>query len=440
MDYRDVKTVMEADVIVFGAGPGGLGAAVTAARNGARTVVVERNSMPGGMAVQGEVHPFMPNHVNGKTLDRPVYTEWAARLQAYAPDGEPDPEAGAWRSRMIGIPEAALAAEDLLLEAGVKPVYHHHLLDAEVRDGQIQRAILFSKSGLTAVKAGICIDCTGDADLAARAGCPVAFGNEDGFCQPMTLCFKLEGVDGEKLDGYAAAEGLSGGREVLNRCYDEARRNGEVECPRENILMFSWFKPDVLHFNTTRVVKHSAIDGLELSDAEVAGRRQVRQLLAMLRARVPGFEKARLRSMAAHIGVRESRRILGRAFLGLGDFDFERSVFPSFPDAIARVSYDIDIHNPTGSGTLIRRFPAGAWYEIPYGCIVPQGIDNLLVGGRPISVDHAVHSSMRVMPSACSVGQAAGMAAAMCVAESVLPPALDGVRVRERLRVSGAAL
>ncbi len=160
------------------------------------------------------------------------------------------------------------------------------------------------------------------------------------------------------------------------------------------------------------------------------------QFLRFFRDCVPGYESAQIHSIAAHVGVRETRRVQGRAYLTRADFEQSRK----FPDAIARVRYPIDIHNPDGTGTEIIALPEGQWYEIPYGCVVPQGVDNLLVGGRPISVDHAVHSSMRVMPPACSVGQAAGVAAALASARDCPPAALDGVQVREQLRERGARL
>jgi len=137
-----------------------------------------------------------------------------------------------------------------------------------------------------------------------------------------------------------------------------------------------------------------------------------------------------------HIGVRESRRVRGHAYLARADY--ERCA--KYPDGIARVRYPIDIHSPSGSGTEIVHLPPDEWYEIPYGCIVPLKIDNLLVGGRPISVDHAVHSSMRVMPPACTVGQAAGVAAALAAAQGVPPASLAGVDVKAALVAQGVAL
>jgi hypothetical protein len=270
------------------------------------------------------------------------------------------------------------------------------------------------------------IDATGDADLAARSGCRCEEGGPSGHCQPMTLCFKLAGVDLARMPP----------RAKLNRLYHEARARGDVSCPREDVLWFAWMDPDVVHFNTTRVVQRRATSGMDLSEAEIIARRQLRELLVFLRAHVSGFEQARLHSVAHHIGVRESRRVIGHAYL-------ERPAFrgaAKFDDAIARVSYPIDIHCPTGAGTEIDHLPDGEWYEIPYGCIVAADRANLLIAGRPISVDHAIHSSMRVMPPAVSVGQAAGMAAAMAVQRGVAPAALDGREVRAALRHAGANL
>lgn len=428
-----------ADVIVVGGGPGGIGAAVMAARAGADTLLIERYGFLGGMAVSGEVHPFMHNHVDGKPLDGPVYLDWIEKMKELWPREGQD--------LCISKDAAMLAAEKLCLEAGVRILYHHTLVDVVTDTGgadlrscpsneaeagsetcptHISSLILHSKSGFSAAQAKVYIDCTGDADLAARAGCECEQGGPSGNCQPMTLCFKLSHVDIDRMpDGKA-----------INGIYDDAKANGELVCPREDVLKFAWFDDDVMHFNTTRVVKKSGTNGIELSEAELEAHEQVRQYLDFFRKHVPGFENAQLHSVGHHIGIRETRRVRGMAYLTREDF--RRSA--KFPDAIARVNYPIDIHNPDGSGTEHERLEQGEWYEIPYGCIVARDADNLLVGGRPISVDHAVHSSMRVMPPACTVGQAAGMAAAMAVAQGCTPTALDGEKLREHLREAGAKL
>jgi len=428
---KEIPLLHEADVIVVGGGPGGTGAAIMAARHGVRTLLIERYGYLGGMATSGEVHPFMPNEVNGACLDRPVYTDWIIAMQKYLSVGQASgrgcqKEKISADDRMISKEIAMLAAEDLCLEAGVQLLYHHSLVDVIKTGTTIDSLVLSSKSGYTAARAKIYVDTTGDADLAAMAGCKFEMGGQSGHCQPMTLCFKLSHVDVRRTPD----------RETLTRLYREAKERGEIDCPREDVLVFEWFQPDVIHFNTTRIIKRNGTSGIELSDAEIEGRRQMRQLMAFLKHHIPGYAQAQLHSVGHHIGVRETRRVRGLKYLTREAFDR----CAKFPDGIARVHYPIDIHNPEGTGSEMIHMPEGEWYEIPYGCIVAQDIGNLLMGGRPISVDHAIHSSMRVMPVACSIGQAAGLAAALAALRETLPSKLAGMEVRQMLIAQGAFL
>ncbi len=424
-----IPVIDEADVLVIGAGPGGMCAAVTAARQGCDVALAEHYGCPGGMAAIGEISPFMPNHAGAEPLDRPLYLEWINRMRSYfvGPNSVPtECKRRDWDDRTIGRYPAMLAAEDLLLEAGVRLHYHHTFFDTVREDGKITAALFTGKSGLSAIRAKIVIDSTGDGDVAAKSGCAFEFGNEDGFCQPMTLCFKFSHVDTARMPE----------RQEINRLYNEAKARGEIDCPREDILIFRDFDDDVIHFNTTRVIQHAATNAESLSDAEIIARRQLRELLKFFRKHVPGFEKCEIHSVATQIGVRESRRILGLEKLTVEAFDRQAR----YEDAIARVNYPIDIHNPSGTGTTLRHLGDDGYYEIPYGCIVPPSISNLLVGSRCISVDHALHSSMRVMPPVCSIGQAAGMAAALSLQSGKTPAELDGKLVREALRRFGANL
>lgn len=424
---RELPVLHHADVVVVGGGPGGIAAAVTAARQGAHTLLIEKGGCLGGMATLGEVHPFMPNHLKGEPLDGPVYLEWRERAhQYYYPPGEREAEAPENHQQFISKEAAMLAAEDLCLEAGVDLLYHHQLADVLTEEDGIDALVLLSKSGLTAARGRAYVDATGDGDLAALAGCAYEQGGPTGFCQPLTTCFKLSHVDTARIPS----------REAVNRLYDAARERGEIDCLRENVLFFPWYDDDVVHFNTTRVIHKSATSGQELSEAEIIARRQIRQFVRFLRAEVPGFEKARLHSIAQTVGIRESRRVLGLAYVTKDDYVACRK----FDDSIARVHYAVDIHNPDGTGTERIRLPEDEWYEIPFGSVVARDKNNLLIGGRPISVDHAVHSSMRVMPPACTVGQAAGLGAALCARESVTSHELDGRRIHQLLKDGGAPL
>lgn len=426
----EIPLTIEADVIVVGGGPGGIGAAVMSARQGAKTVLIERYGVLGGMASVGEVQPFMPNHTDNKTMDRPVYLEWVKKMKEYYPESsglkKMKNEFADRDDLRIHKDIAALSAEDICIESGVKIIYHHTLADTILKGREIDYIVLLSKSGFTAAKAKNYIDCTGDADLAAKAGCEFDIGGPSGHCQPMTTCFKMFGVDMNVIPS----------REEITKLYIEAKNRGEINCPREDVLYFHCVQEDTIHFNSTRIIKKSGINGIELSEAEIEGHRQMRELVNFLRKYVPGFENASIHSMAHHIGVRETRRVKGIYYLTSEAFTNRTK----FSDAICRVNYPIDIHNPNGTGTELVHMPKEEWYEIPYGSIVPKDCDNLLIGGRPISVDHAIHSSLRVMPPACSIGQAAGMAAAVSCNTNLAPPKLDGCEIRKKLISAGAFL
>lgn len=409
-DRSDLKRVY--DVVVVGGGPGGFSAAVAAARRGARVLLVERYGFLGGMATAGLVNPFMSYKLRGERLTSSVFNELIDIME----------REGALDERQVVFDDEVmkLVLDDMMKRHGVDLLLHSFFLSADVKDGRIERIHTVGKSGIVSVQGKVFVDSTGDGDLAARAGATVEKGRpQDGFSQPMTLCFRVGGVSG----------GLSAGelRDELTEILLEAKAAGEVNQPRENVLIFPTLIPGAYHFNTTRIVKKDATDTLSMTEAEIEGRRQVRELLALFKQRSPRFKSAYLMKVAAQTGVRESRRVMGQYVLGEADVLAARK----FEDGISRSTYPIDIHNPTGEGTVIKRVPKGDYYEIPYRCLVPGTPDNLLVGSRCISSTHEAHSSLRVMPVVAGIGEAAGTAAAMTVAKRCAPREVSGAKLKE---------
>ena len=420
---KDIPLLADADIAVIGGGPGGLGAAVMAAREGARVVLVERYGFPGGMAASGGVTPFMHNHVVKPPplacLDTPICREWQDRINSYR---TPPSDTNLPLTREL----ASLAAEDMLLDAKVNLLYHHTLVDVIRDENTIRQAVLHSKSGFSAVGAKVFIDSTGDGDLAALANCPFEKGDSEGLCQPMTLFFQLSHLEPERMPDDTE----------LNRLYRLAKERGEISCPQGHFRGSPQFDPTVFAFNWTRVLDRDGLSGTDLSMAEIEARRQVREVVSWLRREVPGYGNAQIHSIACQIGIRETRRILGKDYLTRAAFEERRKC----ADGIARVNYPIDIHNPKGAGVELIDIPWGDYYEIPFGCLVPRGCGNLLIGSRCISVDHAIHASIRIMPVVCSLGSTAGIAAAWCARDGITPSAIDGREIRASLKRHGAFL
>ncbi len=405
-------------VLVAGGGPAGLAAAVASARRGCDTVLIERYGFLGGMATTGLVNPFMMGDPSPEPLVGGVFQEMLDRLSskgACSCEGTPN----AWGVTFDSEAFKAVA-DEICTDAGVKVRLHTLLTEANIKAGRVTSVISQSKSGRESWRARIFIDATGDADLAHLCGVPCDVGREtDGLTQPMTLNFRMADVDIERMPP----------RPEINRLFDAAKAQGRVNCPREDVLLFRTLRPDVVHFNTTRVTGCSGLSAADLTTAEIEARRQTQELVRFLISDVSGFEQAYLQQTAAQIGIRETRRIRGEYTLTADDVLTARK----FPDGIARSSYPIDIHSPTGAGTVLRGVPAGDHYEIPYRCLIPVGVANLLVAGRCVSATHEAQASLRVMPQCFAMGEAAGVAAAMAIRQSLLPREIDTMKLRQAL-------
>ena len=451
IDYRkDVPVVAETDVLVVGAGPAGLAAAIAAARSGARTMLVERFGYVGGNLTAGLVGPCMTSFsLDGQTqLIRGIFDEMVRRMEEMGAAIHPSkvPASSPWcgfieygHDKVTPFdPEAVkLVGLDMLREAGVQILLHTFVADSIVEGNRVAGVIMANKSGLQAVKATVTVDCSADADVAARAGAAFEHGREeDGLTQPMTLFFRVSHVDDAVVEEYVNAHQED--FRPFAGLVAKAKEAGQFPIPRMGVGMYKTLEPGVWRINTTRMHKLDGTNVQDLTRGEIEGREQIKALMKFFREWLPGFENVQLYDSAAMIGVRETRRIVGEYTLTYEDLEAGRH----FDDVIAVAGYPLDIHSPTGSGggTSDDEMSTANVYEIPFRSLVPRDMDGLLVAGRSISATHVAMSATRVMPPAFAMGQAAGVAAALAVEWGRAPRAVPVPQLQELLVRQGQYL
>lgn len=413
------------DLIVVGGGLTGVAAAVSAAREGASVLLVEASGCLGGAISVNLVYPFMrywtkdPETEQIRRLSDGIFTEMRQRQEQYIPP---------LNNTRFNPDSFMLVLDEMCVEAGVQVLFHATLCGANAEGRQIKSILLATKAGLMEASADSYIDATGDGDLMAFAGCDFQLGREsDGLCQPMTTIFRMSNVD---VEGYKAD------RPRIQALYKQHKAEGKIQNPREDILVFFGLGEGIVHFNTTRVVKLDPTDPFDVSHAEMEGRRQIFEMYTFLKENCPAFKNAVICSTAVSIGVRESRKLKGEHILTAE----ELKTCTRFADSIALGNYDIDIHNPEGAGTSHYYFPDGEYYTIPYRSLLPRELDNLLVAGRCISATHEAQASVRIMPICATLGEAAGIAAAVAKQTGKTVHDVDVSLVQAKLREKGAAI
>jgi FAD-dependent oxidoreductase family protein len=445
----ELHTASESDVLVVGGGPAGIGAAVAAARAGARTVLVERYGSLGGNLTAGLVGPCMTSFsLDGRTqLIRGVFDEFVRRMEAMGQALHPtrtsaaDAYAGFIEYGHDKVtpfePEAAkTVAMQMCLEAGVELALHSFVCDSLVTDGRVAGVVTAEKDGLRARRAAVVVDCSADGDVAARAGAVTEYGRaSDGLVQPMTLFFRVSGIDDAEVERYVRAHPED--FRPFASIVAEARAAGRFPAPRMGVGMYKTLRPGVWRINTTRILGRDGTRSADLTAAEIEGREQMLKLIEFFRAELPGFRDCELLDTAATVGVRETRRVIGEYILTLEDLQTARH----FEDVVAMCAYPVDIHDPAGSGGgSDEKWGTANAYEIPYRSLVPRDVDGLLVAGRCASATHEAMAAIRVMPPSFAMGQAAGTAAALAVAAGVAPRAIDVAELQERLLAGDAYL
>lgn len=405
------------DLVVVGGGFAGVASAISASRQGVSVLLIEKSNCLGGASTNSLVNPFMPTvtHIEGERveLNRGIFEEIKNELMkrnAMLWDGFLEEELKLILNRMV-------------LSSGVDILFHAQLTEAKAINDKIFSISLATIGGIEEIEADYFIDATGDAQLSYLSGVPCMQGRRtDGLCQPMTLCFRVGNVDFDKFSKSASK---------MQEEYKIAKEKGEIKNPRENILYFQLPQKNVVHFNTTRIVKKSPTCVYDLTKAEIEAREQVFEIYEFMKKHAQGLEDSFILSTASQIGVRESRQIIGKYTLTEADCLECRK----FEDSVVACNYDIDIHNPEGTGTSHHYFKDGEYFTIPYRCLVPSKIDNLLVAGRCISSTHEAQASYRIMPVVCNLGQVAGVAMAQAIKEKIKPSDIDISKLQAQLKL-----
>ncbi len=428
------------DVIVCGGGPSGVAAAIATARAGMRALLIERYGFCGGMATAGLVNPWSGHEYPGAhsvkkgSIIGGVFKEVATLLA----------EGGGFGSHLTtyAFDDELLKGvyDRMLVNAGVTVRFHSYLCGARVENGRIKSISVFSKDGTREFTARTFIDCSGDGDLAALAGCQFNIGRPgDNLTQAMTTSFRMANVDKKEM---YRCETHREARALVEPYFQKAIESGGLHYPYRNFVHFyDYPRAGVLHFNMTRISEVSGLSPEDLSKAEMEGRRQAFLLAGWLVKNVPYFKHAHLEKVACQVGVRETRHIRGLYTITQQDIVNGSK----FEDGVARSAYFIDIHNPKsaqdlhqmvgGRGAVRDGFapPAGDWYEVPFRCLITKDCPNIIVPCRALSATHEASAAVRVMATMHALGEAAGIASAEAVRTGADALDISGKWVRSQM-------
>lgn len=416
---RELEIKGKYDVIVCGSGPAGIGAAVTAGRNGAKTLLLEQNGTVGGVATSGLMSHFTGD-CNSKIYKEVLKRQADSRIYQ---KGEITPTID---------PEVLMNVYfDMLKEANVEVLLYTFVCDAIAENNTLKGVIVENKSGRNVYLAKTIIDATGDGDVAYKAGAEFFKGREnDEKMQPATIMFKLGGVDYERAVFPPSFE------------TEVPTEKGELQSlarkilpyPAGHILLYQSTLPGVVTVNMTNCTDVDATKAEDWTRATIVCRSQMGKIVEFLREYAPGYENCYIVSSAPFLGIRETRHFKGLYSITENDI-LEAKVFDDY--VVKDAHFNFDIHNIDGSGLdkngSQKNFTQNKGYTIPYRCLVPEKIDGLLLSGRNISGTHIAHSNFRAMPICMGIGEAAGAAAALACKKDCKPREITANAIRKTI-------
>lgn len=444
---RDIPVRAEVDVLVVGGGPAGITAAEAASENGLKVMLIEsRGYLGGNLTIGIPILAFLD--INGKQCVRGLAQDFIDRLRARGAASDHKRCKNHMSLTVIDPEESKNVALEIMKEKGVE-VLMYVFAAGVVKEGDVVKGVIIeSKAGREVILAKTVIDCTGDGDIAALAGVKMHKGDDKGGMQPPTLMYNMRGVDVQALRDAIVNRHEEFDMDVMppeqfkkgvfttvgfRKKIKEAEEAG-LRIPVARTILITGLKPDEIWVNMTRVNGVDSTKPESYTYGEITAREQMHDITEYLKRFIPGFANAWVDKVAPFLGIRESRQIDAEYMLTENDILESRR----FPDCIAVGGYPVDIHHSTGKDCTM--LFAKDNYDIPYRCLVPKGVEGLLVAGRCSGYTHEAMASARVMSTCMAVGEAAGRAARIAQSEGVEPSMVNVEALRKELKEAGAYL